>query len=118
MCVGCNKCGQCPDVVRATAAVDGANLTITLPDTDTIMNGDVFRFCIINAIDDTNPTGTVSVIVNGTTFALKTKYGNDVRIDQLTNRKIYVVGVGAQTPTMTMLTCIPETSFSFPTYSV
>ena len=47
MCVGCNKCGQCPDVVRATAAVAGANLTITLPDTDTIMNGDVFRFCII-----------------------------------------------------------------------
>lgn len=117
MCIECRKCVQCPNIVRASAALDGVNLVITLPNTGIIMNGDILRFCIINTIDDTNPTGTVSVSVNGTSFALKTKFGNDLRIDQLTNRKVYTVGVGAQTPTMTMLTCIPETSFSFPTYS-
>ena len=108
---------KCNKVVRATAAFVAPNLTITLPDRGTIINGDVISFCIINAIDQTNPVGTVSVIVNGTTFALKTRFGNDLRIDQLKSRKIYTVGVGAQTPTMTMLSCVPDSSFSFPTYS-
>ena len=109
-------CERCKKVVRATAEFVAPNLTITLPNVPLIVNGDVFSFCIINAIDQTNPTGTVSIVMNGTTFAVKTRYGNDLRIDQLQSRKIYVVGIGTQTPTATMLTCVPESSFSFPTY--
>lgn len=118
MCMGCNECNaNSKKVVRATASVSGANLILTLPDMDTIINGDIIHFCIINAVDQTNPTGTVTVAVNGASFTLLSRYGNDLRIDQLKSRKIYTVGVGAQTPTMVMLSCVPETTFSFPTYS-
>ena len=108
--------GTCKKVLRATAALVEQNLVLTLPSVGTISNGDVISFCIINTVDQTNPTGTVSMSIDGTTFAVKTRYGNDLRIDQLRSRKIYVVGIGAQTPTATMLTCVPESSFVFPTY--
>jgi hypothetical protein len=105
------------NVLRGTAAVAATNLTITLPNVDTLMNGDVGKFVIINAIDYTNPLGTVSIIINGTTFPLKTRFGNNARIEQLRSRKVYTIGLGAETPNFTLLTCIPESSFSFPTYS-
>lgn len=105
------------NILRATAALDTTNLLITLPNVGTLMNGDVGKFVIINAIDYTNPLGTVSIAVNGTTFPLKTKFGNSVRTEQLRSRKVYTIGLGAETPNFTLLTCIPESSFSFPTYS-
>ena len=104
-------------ILRGTAAIVETNMVITLPDTDTLVNGDVVKFVVVNGIDYTNPLGTVSVTVNGTTFPLKTKYGNNVRIEQLKSRKVYIAGVGAETPNLTLLTCIPPSSFAFPTYS-
>lgn len=108
--------GKC-NILRGTAAVADTNLTITLPNVGTLMNGDIGKFVIVNAVDYTNPLGTVSIIINGTTFPLLTKFGNNVRIEQLRSRKVYTIGLGAETPNFTLLTCIPESSFSFPTYS-
>lgn len=105
------------NILRGTAAVVATNLVITLPDVGTLINGDVGKFVIVNAIDYTNPLGTVSITINGTTFPLKTKFGNNVRTEQLRSRKVYTIGLGAETPNFTLLTCIPESSFSFPTYS-
>lgn len=104
-------------ILRATASLSGVNTLITLPNVGTLMNGDIGRFVIVNAVDYTNPLGTVSIVVNGTTFPLKTKFGNNVRTEQIKSRKVYTIGLGAETPNFTMLTCIPESSFSFPTYS-
>lgn len=107
---------QCERILRGTTAEVGGNLTITLPNVRTLINGDVLRFVIVNSIPTTNPLGTVSIIINGTTFPLKTKFGNDVRIEQLRARKLYSIGLGAETPNFTLLTCIPTSTFSFPTY--
>lgn len=106
-------------VLKGTAALNaGNNLVITLPNISTITNGQIIRFCITNAFDKTtNPLGTVSVSINGTDFALLTKFGNNVRIDQLCSRRPYTVGVGAQTPSMTVLNCLPISGFAFPTYT-
>ena len=105
------------NILRGTAAVVDTNLVITLPNVGTLVNGDIGKFVIVNAIDDTNPLGTVSITINGTTFPLKTKLGNNVRIEQLRSRKVYTIALGAETPNFTMLTCIPASSFAFPTFS-
>ena len=105
------------NILRGTAAVVDTNLVITLPNVGTLSNGDIGKFVIINAIDYTNPLGTVSITINETTFPLKTKFGNNVRTEQLRSRKVYTIGLGAETPNFVMLTCIPESSFAFPTYS-
>lgn len=107
---------ECNKILRGTATLSGGNLVITLPNVSLLSNGDIVRFIICSTIDYSNPLGTVTVIINNTKFALKTKFGNDVRIQQLRSRKVYTVGVGAQDPDFTMISCIPESSFSFPTY--
>lgn len=105
-------------VLKSTAAtVTGGNLVITLPNVSTITNGEIIKFCIIQSIDYTNPLDTVSISINGTTFPVLDKYGNSVRISQIRTRKVYVVAVGAQTPNVIMLTCIPCSTFTYPTYS-
>lgn len=105
-------------VLKSTAAtVTSGNLVITLPNVSTIINGEIIKFCIIQSIDYTNPLDTVSISINGTTFPVLDKYGNSVRISQMRTRKVYVVAVGAQTPNVIMLTCIPCSTFTYPTYS-
>ena len=105
-------------VLKSTAVTTtGGDLVITLPNVSTIRNGEIIKFCITQSIDYTNPLGTVSVSINGTTFPILDKYGNSVRISQIRTRKVYVVAVGAQTPNMIMLTCIPCSTFSYPTYT-
>ena len=103
-------------ILKATTAIVDDNLVITLPNVGTLTNRDILRFVICAAIDKTNPLGTVSIVVNGTTFPLVTRIGNDVRTEQLFARKVYVVQLGAGTPNFTMLTCMPETTFVYPTY--
>lgn len=83
----------------------------------TITNGEIIKFCIIQSIDYTNPLDTVSISINGTTFPVLDKHGNSVRISQIRTRKVYVVAIGAQTPNVIMLTCIPCSTFTYPTYS-
>ena len=107
---------ECNRILRGTATYTGGNMTITLPNVSTLSNGDIVRFVLCSAVDYTNPLGTVSIVINGTTFPLKTKFGNDMRISQLRARKVYSIGLGAQTPNFTMLTCVPASTFVFPTY--
>ena len=108
-----NEC----NILRGVAEVTGGNMTITLPNVGTLVNGDIGKFVIVNGIDYTNPLGTVSVVINGTTFPLKTKYSNNVRIEQLKSRKVYTIALGAETPNFTVLNCLPASTFAFPTYS-
>lgn len=110
-----NMC-EC-NVLRGTAAIVDTNMVITLPNVGTLANGDVGKFVIINAIDLTNPLGTVSITINGTTFPLKNRLGNSIRIEQLRTRKVYTIALGAETPNFTLLTCVPESSYAYPTYS-
>lgn len=104
-------------ILRAALAVDGANITLTLPDTDTALeNRDILKFYITTNPPEDNPLGTVSIIINGTTFPLVTILNNSVRIDQLKSRFVYTIQLGAETPNFTMKTCLPETAFVYPTY--
>lgn len=104
-------------IFKATTSVVSDNLVITLPNVNLLENQDIIRFVICNTIDTTtNPLGTVSIVMNGVTFPLKTKLGNDVRIEQLTCRKVYTIQFGAQTPEFAMLTCLPPTRFIYTTY--
>ena len=114
MIYNCNN--QPIGILRGTSAIAGGNLTITLPNVGTLENGDILRFFMVGPIDYTNPLGTVNITINGTTFPLKTRFGNDLRIQQLVARRVYTVGLGAQTPNFTMLSAIPESSYDFPTY--
>ena len=105
-------------ILRASLAVDGANITLTLPNTEeALTNRDVLRFYITANIPEDNPLGTVSVIVNGTTFPLTTILGNSVRTEQLRSRFVYTIQLGAETPNFVMKTCLPETSFVYPAYA-
>ena len=110
-----NNC-EC-NILRGTATLSETNTLITLPNVGTLTNGDIGKFVIINAIDYTNPLGTVSISINGTTFPLLTRFGNSVRTEQIRSRKVYTIGLGAEQPNFTLLTCIPESSFAFPVYS-
>lgn len=103
-------------LISTAATVSGGNLTITLPNVGVIRNGTLLRFVVAQTIDYTNPLGTVSVSINGTTFTLIDKYGNSIRISQIRTRRPYVVAVGAQTPTAIMLTCVPCPDYTYPTY--
>jgi hypothetical protein len=105
-------------VLRASLAVVGDNITLTLPDTeDALTNREILRFYITSRIPEDNPLGTVSVIINGTTFPLTTILGNSVRTEQLRSRYVYTIQLGAETPNFTMKTCLPETSFVYPAYA-
>lgn len=108
----CEK--QC--ILKGTPSIVDTNLVITLPNVSLLQNRDVLRFVICSTIDQTNPLGTVSIVINGTTFPLKTKLSNPVRTEQLRSRRVYTIQLGAATPNFTMLTCLPETSFVYPTY--
>ena len=104
---------------KAALAEDGDNITLTLPNTnEPLENRDILKFYITSNVPETNPLGTVSVIVNGTTFQLVTILGNAVRIEQLRSRFVYAIQLGAETPNFTMKTCLPETSFVYPTFAV
>ena len=108
------------NILKATLTVDTEtnNVVLTLPNTtEPLENRDILRFCITAAIPQDNPLGTATVVVNGTTFALNTVLGNSVRIEQLRSRYVYTVQVGAQNAIMVMKTCLPETSFVYPTYA-
>lgn len=109
----CEKC----KILQGTPAIAATNLTITLPNVSLLSNRDILRFYIAGTIDRTNPLGTVSIIINGQTILLKTKLGNDVRNQQLVARRVYTVQLGAQTPNFTMLSCLPETTYVYPTYA-
>ena len=105
-------------ILRAALAAAGDNITLTLPDTEeALTNRDVLRFYITSNIPEDNPLGTVSIIVNGTTFPLVTILNNSVRTEQLRSRFVYTVQLGAETPNFTMKTCLPETSFVYPAYA-
>lgn len=114
MMYNCNN--QPIGILRGTAAISATNLVITLPSVGTLENGDIVRFFIANPIDYSNPLGTVSITMNGTTFPVKTRFGNDLRTQQLVARRVYTVGLGAQTPNFTILSTIPESTYNFPTY--
>ena len=104
---------------RAALAEDGENITLTLPNTDEpLENRDIIKFYITSNVPETNPLGTVSVIINGTTFPLVTILNNAVRVEQLRSRFVYAIQLGAETPNFTMKTCLPETSFVYPTFPV
>lgn len=105
-------------ILKASLAVAGDNITLTLPDTEEpLTNREILRFYITARIPEDNPLGTVSIIINGTTFPLTTILGNSVRIEQLKSRFVYTVQLGAETPNFTMKTCLPETAFVYPAYA-
>lgn len=106
------------NILKATLAVVGTNITLTLPNTtEPLKNRDCLRFYIPAAIPTDNPLGTVSIIVNGVTFPLTTTLGNPVRIEQLCSKFVYAIQLGAETPNFVMKTCMPETSFVYPQYA-
>jgi hypothetical protein len=105
-------------ILKASLAVSGANITLTLPNTeDALNNRDILKFYITARIPEDNPLGTVSIIINGTTFPLVTILNNSVRTEQLRSRYVYTIQLGAETPSFTMKTCLPETSFVYPVYA-
>ena len=106
---------KCP--LKGTPTIVETNLVITLPNVSVLSNRDILQFVVTSAIDQTNPLGTVSIDINGTIFPLKTRIGNDVRIDQMRARRVYTIQLGAGTPNFTMISCLPETAFVYPTYS-
>lgn len=106
-------------VLRGTVELDEENnLVVNLPNVAPLHNGDTFRFVIVNTVPTTNPLGTVAAKINGTTMPLKTRFGNSVRIDQVMARKLYTVGLGAETPSLTVLTCLPVSSYEFATFAI
>ena len=80
---------RCP--LKGTPAITEGNLVITLPNVSVLTNRDILSFVVYSTIDQTNPLGTVSININGTVFPLKTRIGNDVRIDQMRSRRVYAV---------------------------
>lgn len=95
------------------------NLHILLPQISQLINGDQVRFVITQSIPRTNPTGTVYLYTNvndSNGVIVLTRYANDLRIDQIRSRRVYTVGFGAQTPSFTMLSCVPKTSFEYDPY--
>ena len=103
-------------IVRSTAVtLSGNTLTITLPDVNTIINGDIIRFVILQTIPTTTPFATVYVKINNETIPVLTRFGNSVMADQLRTRRVYAIGIGTQYPNSVMLTCIPKSGYSFPT---
>lgn len=110
-----NKC----QIRKATLAEVDNNITLTLPNTDSALeNRDTIKFYIPTTIPSTNPLGTVSIIINGTTFPLLTILSNSVRIEQLRSRVVYCIQLGAETPAFVMKSCLSESSFVYPTYAV
>ena len=102
-------------LLRSTEVeLSGRVLAITLPDTCSIVNGDILRFVICQTIPNDCPTATVIVILNGVEYNLLTKFGNPVHADQLRTRWVYKVGIGTETPTMVMQCRICPTAFEFP----
>lgn len=104
-------------ILKGTATIAAGNLTITLPNVGTLSNRDVLRFVVCSTIDQTNPLGTVNIVINGTTFPLHTRLSNPVRTGQLRARRVYAIQLGAATPNFTMLTCLPESAYVYPTYT-
>lgn len=104
-------------LISTAATITGGNLTITLPNVGVIRNGSLLRFVVAQTIDYSTPLGSVTISINGTTFTLIDKYGNDIRISQLRTRRPYVVAIGAQTPTAIMLSCVPNSAYAYPTYA-
>lgn len=105
-------------ILKAALAVAGSNITLTLPNTEEALeNREIIKFYIPASIPEDNPLGTVSVIINGTTFPLVTILNNAVRIEQLRSRFVYAIQLGAETPNFTMKSCLPETSFVYPAYA-
>ncbi len=103
-------------VLRGVPSLDSSNnLLITLPNVFMLRNGDTLRFVITSTVPTTSPLGTVSIVINGQTIPLKTRFGNNVRTQQLVARKLYTIGFGAETPSFTTLTCLPVSSFAFTT---
>lgn len=108
----------CIPVLRGTAALATTNLQITLPDsTYALRNGDLLKFAITNAIPaGVANTAPVVISVNGTTFALKDRLSNNIVASQLRSRWVYTMRLGAETPTFTLLTCVPDSGISYPTF--
>lgn len=102
-------------ILRSTeVGEDEQKIKIKLPDTCTIVNGDVLRFVIIQTIPTDSPTARVIVELNGIEFNLLTKFGNSVRVDQLRTRIVYKIGVGTQIPNMVMQCRICPTEYEYP----
>lgn len=110
-------CCERKKILKGVPALSGTNLTITLPNVSLLSNRDVLRFCIAGTIDKTNPLGTVSIIINGQTIPLLTRLTNNVRTEQLFSRRVYTIQLGAENPNFVMLTCLPESTFVYPTYA-
>lgn len=103
-------------VLRGVPTLDSSNnLVVTLPNVFMLRNGDTLKFVITSTVPMTNPLGTVSIVINGQTIPLKTRFGNNVRAQQMMARKLYTIGFGAETPSFTMVTCLPVSSFAYTT---
>ena len=102
-------------ILRSTSIeLDEGELHIKLPDTCTIVNGDILRFVICQTIPTDEPLATVIIELNGVEFNLLTKFGNPVHADQIRTRIVYKIGVGTETPTMVMQYRICPTAYEFP----
>ncbi|MEG2403760.1 MAG: hypothetical protein RSC01_02480 [Oscillospiraceae bacterium] len=109
---------KCDTILKSKSiTTTGGNNNIVFGNTEcTLVNGSVLKVIICQAIPMTTPLGTVSFTVNGVTFPVVTKYANSLRNDQIQTRRVYTVALGAEKPTLNMLTCIPKSGYVFPTY--
>lgn len=102
-------------LTSTSVAFNDANaLVITVPNTTMpINNCDVFKLRIAQDIPAGFPQNPVYVYVNGVYLQVFTKYHNTLRIEQLKKCRFYYLGFGAEVPSLTMLSCIPQSSVAY-----
>lgn len=103
-------------ISSTSVAVTGGDLVVTFPDMTTVRNCDVLRLVIAQPIPATTSTARVIFVINGVRFIAYTKYHNYLRPSQLCRFKINDFGVGANTTSLTVLSCVGCSSESFATF--
>lgn len=102
-------------LISTSVALNDSNaLVITVPNTTMpINNCDILKIKVAQDIPAGFPQNTVYVYVNGVYLPVFTKYHNSVRIEQIKKCRTYYMGVGTEGPSLTMLSCIPQSSIAY-----
>lgn len=104
-------------IISSTSTVlSGGNVVVTFPSMTTVRNCDVLRLVIAQPIPTAPATARVIFVINGVSFTVYTKYHNYLRPTQLCRFKINNYGVGANTTSLTVLSCVGCSSESFATF--
>ena len=112
-------CGGCCHFVKTTSvALVGGVLQLTIPSPQVILqNKQKVCICVAQSIPDTATSAdTVSIVINGTAYPLRTRCGNNVHSDQIRSRKVLHTNIATDIPAfMVDGNELCRTGFNFPT---